>query len=72
MVAKSFPLNRYQEKKKLKKLLTNNFLAEHFYGSKIISSKTGLKEKIEQNILIKQFFGGKFFMVAKSFPRKQV
>ena len=43
------------------------FLVENFYGRKIISSKTSCYFKFSLNL-----FGRKFFMVAKSFPRKQV
>ena len=38
-----------------------------FYCSKIISSKTGLQERF-----LRKIFGRKFFMVGRSFPRKEV
>jgi len=46
--------------------------AKMFYGCKLISSKIGFEgKKFEKNFL-RNVFGRKLFMVAKSFPRKQV
>jgi hypothetical protein len=44
---------------------SKSFWSKNFYGCKIISSKTGSYHKFSS-----VFFGRKFFMVAKSFPRK--
>ena len=44
-----------------------NIWLKIFYRCKIISSKTGSYQNFH-----KKFFGRKFFMVVKSFPRKQV
>ena len=43
------------------------FWSKKFYGCKFISSKTGLRPKFSSKI-----FGRIMFMIAKSFPRKQV
>ena len=55
----------------LEQVCTKHFLQKmfgrNFYVCKIISSKTGYYLNFSSNI-----FGRKFFVVAKSFPRKQV
>jgi len=76
MVAKSFP--RKQVYRKIifeKNVLSKTFydckiivLSKTFYDCKIISWKTGLQEKHFWEKLL----GRNFFMIAKSFPRKQV
>ena len=50
--------NRFQPKN-----FHQSFLVHNFYGGKIISSELNMNQI---------FFGWKCFMVAKSFPRKQV
>jgi hypothetical protein len=59
--------NHFLENRFIPKFSSNFFWSEIFYGCKIISSKTGSYQNFHQIL-----FGRKFFMVAKSFSRKQV
>ena len=61
MVANSFPRKQVPTKN-----LNQKFFVENFYCCKVVSSKTGSYQKFKKNI-----FGEKFFIDAKSFPRKQ-
>ena len=60
--------NHFLENRFDPKIVTKNFLVEtFFYGLKIISSKIGYYQTFSTKC-----FGRKFFMVTKSFPRKQI
>ena len=48
-------------------IISSKSLLEHFYGCKIISSKTRSKQKFST-----KYLGRKCFMAAKPFPLKQV
>jgi len=63
MFAKSFPRKQICKEKNSWKifLVENLWLANHF-----------LENRFERKKILETFFGRKFFMVAKSFPRKQI
>jgi len=82
MVAKSFPRKQVPNKN-----FHQHFLVETFYGCKIISMEIGSYQKFSSTFFGRKFFMDavifllhifikivllKIFMVAKSFPRKQV
>ena len=60
-------LNRFFENWFAPKIFIKKILFEFFFCFKIISSETGLDQHFHQ-----KNFGRKFFIVAKSFPRKLV